>query len=428
MELIFYINSFIFTSYWYLKQTYILDSSSLKVEPVFCCNTWLFKLALTSMTYSVVYLIYSAIVGNFHIKSIHQISHTSQENFYKFFGIWGSHDSSLLIWLWFVLIFAYVFKLSFQPVTTNSLVRNELSLTIAFYNKGLKTLVSCALFFYGYILFTANPFLRLSNFQTNGTALNPILQDPILAIHPLFLYIGYIGLSVLFACSYALIQSLLVCYITKSPSLLCSLITCYKVLIRKFLLISWFFLTLGIALGSYWAYTVLGWGSYWFWDAVENISLLPWILCTILIHDKFLLYSTTYQLKRLTYNRTFTTLNFTLLVTAITYFISLFSNFIVKSGLLTSVHAFATVGNTSLCLLVFLLGYLFAYGSLYYCYLNSVFFAFPNFIRVHNITKKTTKTILSYYWPIYNIFMISYWSLIVYTIDKIIKIRHRQRH
>ena len=183
--------------------------------------------------------------------------------------------------------------------------------------------------FIGFTIFTSNPFLRISPIPEEGNGLNPVLQDPGLAFHPPLLYLGYVGLTIPFAYS---IAALLEGKIDRR----------WANEIRPWILISWIFLTLGITLGSFWAYYELGWGGWWFWDPVENVSLLPWLLLTALLHSN-----------RVTEKRD-NLKSWTILLSIIAFSLTLLGTFIVRSGLLTSVHAFASDPARGIYILSFL--------------------------------------------------------------------------
>ena len=199
-------------------------------------------------------LIFSFIVSDFSNETVFNNSHTTKPLFYKISGTWGNHEGSLLLWLLVLTLFIFLFLVR----TKNQPVKYK-----------ILTLVFQQIIIVGFFLFlikTSNPFNYIFPIPTEGLGLNPILQDPALAIHPPILYLGYVGSSIIFS-------SVLAATSLKIIS------TSWAVHIKKWILISWIFLTLGILLGSIWAYYELGWGGFWFWDPVENISLMPryWI-------------------------------------------------------------------------------------------------------------------------------------------------------
>ncbi len=206
-------------------------------------------------------LIYSYIVSDFTVLNVYQNSHTSKPLIYKIAAAWGNHEGSMLLWILVLCIFNYfLFKLL-----------NKKNFTLIF--KALEVQALIIIIFLVFTIFTSNPFERIFHSQENGMGFNPLLQDPALAIHPPLLYIGYVGFSAAFSIS---IATLKLNNNEKIP---------WHIYIKPFVIISWTFLTIGIALGSIWAYYELGWGGWWFWDPVENASLMPWLLGTGLLHS-----------------------------------------------------------------------------------------------------------------------------------------------
>ena len=252
-----------------------------------------------------IYLIYSYIISDFSIVNIIENSHISIPILYKISGLWSNHEGSIFLWLW--VISFYSFLLSLLITNNNKLL----------YIKLIKTQTYLNLFFSIFILFTSNPILRTHFLSLMGTELNPILQDPGLIIHPPFLYLGYLGFTIPFCYALILLKQ---DFISKKAF--------WE--IKLFILISWIFLTTGIFLGSWWAYHELGWGGWWFWDPVENISLMPWLLATIILHALILVNK----------NKSFLFLTLNLIIIA--YLLSIAGTFFVRSGLLASVHSFAT--------------------------------------------------------------------------------------
>jgi cytochrome c-type biogenesis protein CcmF len=229
-------------------------------------------------------------------------SHTLKPLIYKISGVWGNHEGSMLLW---------VFVLSVYSAAIAFLKRGTARLTSA--ALGVQGLVAVA--FIVFILFTSNPFVRLDPALFEGNGLNPLLQDFGLAVHPPMLYTGYVGLSAAFAYAAA---ALIVSERDWARAA------------RPFMLAAWIALTLGIALGSWWAYYELGWGGFWFWDPVENASLMPWLVATALLHSA------------LATERTGAFRTWTLLLAIAGFSLSLIGTFLVRSGVLTSVHAFAS--------------------------------------------------------------------------------------
>lgn len=259
-----------------------------------------FVLILTAF----VALTYAFVVSDFSVQLVVMNSHTAKPLLYKITGVWGNHEGSMLLW---VLILSF-FGSMVARFGTN------LPAALRARVLGIQGLVGVA--FLLFILVTSNPFIRLDPAPLNGRDLNPLLQDIGLALHPPFLYLGYVGFSVAF--SFA-IAALLEGRVTAA----------WARWVRPWTLLAWSSLTIGIAIGSYWAYYELGWGGYWFWDPVENASLMPWIAGTALLH------STVVTEKRGALK------SWTLLLAILTFSLSLLGTFLVRSGILTSVHTFA---------------------------------------------------------------------------------------
>ncbi len=266
---------------------------------------------------SFLFLIISYVLSDFSVLNIYNNSHTNKPILYKISGTWGNHEGSLLMWLAFLGV--YGFFLTLFTRNNNKKFTSKVFFTSNIVNIG----------FIGFTIFTSNPFLRISPIPDEGNGLNPVLQDPGLAFHPPLLYLGYVGLTIPFAYSVA---ALLEGKIDRR----------WANEIRPWILISWIFLTLGITLGSFWAYYELGWGGWWFWDPVENVSLLPWLLLTALLHSN-----------RVTEKRD-NLKSWTILLSIIAFSLTLLGTFIVRSGLLTSVHAFASDPARGIYILSFL--------------------------------------------------------------------------
>ena len=262
-------------------------------------------------------LTYSCLTHDFSVKYIATNSNTSLPTLYLISGVWGAHEGSLLLWglvltIWTALVARFSKSI---PVATVARVL------------GVMGLVSIG--FLLFLLFTSNPFERLFPSPLEGRDLNPLLQDPGLAIHPPMLYMGYVGFSVAFAFAIAaLLEG--------------RLDAAWARWSRPWTNMAWMFLTIGIALGSWWAYYELGWGGWWFWDPVENASFMPWLVGTALIH------SLAATEKRGVFK------TWTVLLAIFAFSLSLLGTFLVRSGVLTSVHAFASDPTRGLFILVFL--------------------------------------------------------------------------
>ncbi len=249
-------------------------------------------------------LIYSFLTDNFSVLYVASHSNTHLPVFYKIAALWGGHEGSLYLWVWVLTLFTMMVAFHGQK-------RYPERLPVILAIQGWLVVG-----FYGLILFLSNPFLRLFPVPSQGNDLNPLLQDPGMVMHPPMLYLGYVGFSVPFAFA-------MTALITRWKSEL------WIGIIRRWALIAWGFLTLGIVLGAWWSYYVLGWGGYWAWDPVENASFMPWLVGTALIH------SITVQERR----RMLHAWNIFLAIT--TFSLSLLGTFLVRSGVLSSVHAFA---------------------------------------------------------------------------------------
>ena len=274
-------------------------------------------------TISIVILAYSFVVDDFSVLYIASNSNSHLPYYFKISAVWGGHEGSLLLW---------VFSLT---AWTMAVARYSNEIDEAFIARVLSVMGMVALGFMAFTLLTSNPFDRiLVNIPTEGRDLNPLLQDIGLIIHPPMLYLGYVGFSVAFAFAVA--------------ALMCGkLDAAWARWARPWVIAAWICLTLGIALGSWWAYYELGWGGWWFWDPVENASFMPWLVGTALIH------SLAVTEKRGTFK------NWTVLLSILTFSLSLLGTFIVRSGVLTSVHSFAadpTRGSFILMLLAIAVG------------------------------------------------------------------------
>ncbi len=266
---------------------------------------------------SFVILEYGFINSEFSLSLIANNSHTAKPMIYKVSGLWGNHEGSMLLWILILTFFTFLFSIS-KKIPKNIFFSNIL---------GIQNIIIFS--FLLFILFLSNPFERSINPPLEGLGLNPLLQDPGLAFHPPMLYLGYVGLSLSFSFAVA---SLITKNLQKN----------WVILLRPWTLFSWCFLSLGIALGSWWAYYELGWGGWWFWDPVENASLMPWLIATALIH------SINVAEKKQSF------MNWTILLAILGFSFSLLGTFIVRSGLLTSVHAFASDPYKGIFILIIL--------------------------------------------------------------------------
>ena len=271
-------------------------------------------------------LIAAYVVSDFSLINVYQNSHTTKPLLYKISGTWGNHEGSLLLWIIILTLFSFLFL-----IHNNNHPKNYRLYTLIIQN----ILILGFLFF---ILFNSNPFLSLSPIPKEGLGLNPILQDPALAIHPPLLYLGFVGSSIYFS---AAIASLITNYSEKS----------FAFSIKNWVLISWCFQTLGILVGSIWAYYELGWGGFWFWDPVENASLLPWFAMTALFHSLLVL-----EKRNLLYF-------WVIILCLITFTLSVTGTFLVRSGILNSVHTFASDPSRGIYILSFLS--IMIFGSLF---------------------------------------------------------------
>lgn len=245
------------------------------------------------------------VTSDFSLKLVYENSHTAKPMLYKISGVWGNHEGSMLLWVLILSLFgaaAAVFGGNLPPSLRARVLSVQASIGAAFL---------------AFIIFTSNPFLRLATPPFNGRDLNPLLQDPGLAFHPPFLYLGYVGLSMAFSFAVAaLIEG--------------RVDAAWARWVRPWTLAAWMFLTIGIALGSWWAYYELGWGGFWFWDPVENASFMPWLLAIALLHSAIVVEKRE-ALK-----------SWTILLAIMAFGFSMIGTFIVRSGVITSVHSFAS--------------------------------------------------------------------------------------
>ena len=314
-------NNFIFKS---IYQISILQSTSILV----CFFT----------------LIAAFLVSDFSLINVYQNSHSLKPIFYKISGTWGNHEGSLLLWVIILTIFSFLFLLFNKKHKKNYRLHTLI----------IQNLIILGFLFF--LLFNSNPFSIIEPIPKEGLGLNPILQDPALAIHPPLLYVGFVGSSIYFSAAMA------------------SMITNYKdrsfaQSIKSWVLVSWVFQTLGILVGSIWAYYELGWGGFWFWDPVENASLLPWFAMTALLHSLLVL-----EKRKAFYF-------WTIILCLLTFTLSVTGTFLVRSGILNSVHTFANDPSRGIYILTFLSTMILA----------SVYFLFTKFKSETNYIAANSK-------------------------------------
>ncbi len=288
-----------------------------------------FKFFFAVLSFSSLIILF--IISEFSNETVLNNSHISKPLFYKISGTWGNHEGSLLLWLLVLTFFAFFYFLNSKNRPTD-----ERLLTIMFQ----EVIILGFLFF---LLKASNPFNIIFPVPKEGLGLNPILQDPLLAIHPPVLYLGYVTTSIVFSSSLAgLIKG--------------NINNLWAKDIKKWVFISWTFLTLGILLGSIWAYYELGWGGFWFWDPVENISLMPWLSLTALVHCVLAL-----EKRSILHS-------WTVILSIITFTLGICGTFLVRSGILNSVHTFANDPERGLYILFFLFFLIFLSVFIYFIY------------------------------------------------------------
>ena len=312
-NLLLFFNIFLSISIIYFSFQNLRDGKKL-------INRNIFKICLSQSTLIIACfftLVFAFIVSDFSLITVYQNSHSLKPIFYKISGTWGNHEGSLLLWVIILTIFSFLFLIynknhpkSYRLYTL--IIQNILILGFLFF-----------------ILLNSNPFSSILPIPKEGLGLNPILQDPALAIHPPLLYIGFVGSSIYFS---AAIASLLTDYSNKQ----------FAQSIKNWVLLSWSFQTIGILAGSIWAYYELGWGGFWFWDPVENASLLPWFAMTALLHSLIVL-----EKRNLLYF-------WVIILCLLTFILSVTGTFLVRSGILNSVHTFANDPTRGVYILVFL--------------------------------------------------------------------------
>ena len=249
-------------------------------------------------------LAYSFVISDFSVLLVATNSQLAKPLIYKITGVWANHEGSMMLWVLILVVFAAAI----------AIFGNNLPDTLKARVLAIQGMIASA--FLAFVIFTSNPFIRLANPPADGSGMNPILQDPGLAIHPPCLYVGYVGFSVAFSFAVAaLIEG--------------KVDAAWARWVRPWVLVAWCFLTMGITLGSFWAYYILGWGGWWFWDPVENVSFMPWLAGTALLHSALVV------------ERRHALVGWTILLAILTFSLSLIGTFVVRSGVLTSVHSFA---------------------------------------------------------------------------------------
>ncbi len=276
----------------------------------------LVQLALVAISFAA--FVHAFVVSDFSLLSVVQNSSSTKPMIYKVTGVWGNHEGSLLLWVFILAIFGGSLAIFGRNLPQSLLAR------------ALAVQGMIGVGFLSFILFTSNPFLRLARSPIEGSGQNPLLQDPGLALHPPFLYLGYVGFSVAFSFAIAAL-------LEKKVD------AAWARWVRPWTLAAWVFLTLGNGLGSWWAYYELGWGGWWFWDPVENASFLPWLAGTALLHSVIVVEKRD-ALK-----------SWTILLAIIAFSLSLLGTFLVRSGVLTSVHAFASDPSRGIFILLLML-------------------------------------------------------------------------
>ena len=297
-------------------------------------------LQLLLVVLSFLSLIISFVNSDFSNETVYNHSHTTKPLFYKISGTWGNHEGSLLLWLLVLTLFIFLFILNSKDQPKKYRI-----LTLLF-----QQIIITG--FFVFLIKTSNPFNYIYPIPVEGLGLNPILQDPALAIHPPILYLGYVGSSIIFSSSLAATS---LNYVSKE----------WAKDIKKWVLLSWVFLTLGIMLGSIWAYYELGWGGFWFWDPVENVSLMPWLALTTLLHCIMVL------------EKKFILSSWAIILSIATFTLSMSGTFLVRSGVLNSVHTFANDPSRGLFILVFLFTLIF---------LSIIIFFFFHKVETKNIS------------------------------------------
>ncbi len=258
--------------------------------------------ALTALAFAA--LVWLFVTTDLSVKLVAENSHSAKPLIFKIAGTWGNHEGSMLMWVTILAVAGGGVALFERRLNERTLIAT------------LAAQAAIGLGFYAFLLFASNPFARIDPAPAEGQGLNPLLQDPGLAFHPPTLYLGYVGLSVAFSFAVGAL-------VTRDVG------AAFAKAMRPWVLGAWILLTLGITAGSYWAYYELGWGGWWFWDPVENASLMPWLAATALLHSVTVL-ATREGLRA-----------WTVMLAVVAFSMSMVGTFLVRSGILTSVHAFA---------------------------------------------------------------------------------------
>tara|TARA_B100000212_G_scaffold189446_1_gene142827 strand:+ start:1242 stop:3128 length:1887 start_codon:yes stop_codon:yes gene_type:complete len=315
---------------------------------------------LISRTYSHAFLflfssfviyIWLAVTDNFSVAYIASHSNTELPTFYKISSIWSAHEGSMFLWIIFLAAWGFLFNVK---VDNKEILKSK--------SIGIISIILVG--FLLFLLITSNPFETIFPFApSNGADINPVLQDPALAIHPPTLYLGYVGFVIPFACAIAFL-------IHGNSDIK------WEQLARNWSVVAWIFLTVGITLGSWWAYYELGWGGYWFWDPVENVALMPWLAATAFLHSL----SVSIKSSNLRI--------WTILLSISVFSLSLFGTFIVRSGIIDSVHSFANDPERGLYLLAFI-------GTIIIFSMVLFVFRFPTIKSVGNIKSFSKESFIS---------------------------------
>ena len=273
-------------------------------------------------------LMQAFVVSDFSVRLVAANSHSAKPLIYKIAGTWGNHEGSMMLWMLILTLFGAMVAVwgdNLPPSLKARVLAVQATIAVAFF---------------AFILLTSNPFVRLPNPPPDGNDLNPLLQDPGLAFHPPFLYLGYVGLSMAYSFAIAaLIEG--------------RVDAAWARWVRPWTLLAWVFLTIGIAFGSIWAYYELGWGGWWFWDPVENVSFMPWLVACALLHSAIVV------------EKRDTLKSWTILLAILAFSFSLVGAFIVRSGILTSVHSFANDPDRGMFLLLILAAFIGGSLTLY---------------------------------------------------------------